>query len=145
MGATLLTSPIKLNLTDPCRTVPWHYHGWGMPGRRAGSPTVLQYNAESPKQGKKRFNSIVKTIYFSYPPIIFLFSPPSRGAVRWAAIFCSPLTPPPPHGTNISTADWTAFYRENLLQPTPRYGHIATSPLDTPKVIWQQRKHFLIN
>ena len=31
-----------------------------------------QYNAESPKQGRKRFNYIVKTIYFSYLPITYL-------------------------------------------------------------------------
>ena len=30
------------------------------------------HNAESPKQGRKRFNSIAKTINFSYPPIIYL-------------------------------------------------------------------------
>ena len=49
-----------------------------MPGRRAGSPVVvlyiLEYNAESPKQGRKTFNSIVKTIHFSNLPIIYLCS-----------------------------------------------------------------------
>ena len=29
-------------------------------------------NAESPKQGRKRLNSIVKTIHYSYIPIIYL-------------------------------------------------------------------------
>ena len=33
---------------------------------------MRKYNAESPKQGRKRFNSIAKTINFSYPPIIYL-------------------------------------------------------------------------
>ena len=33
-----------------------------------------EYNAESPKQGRKGLNSIVKTIYFSYLPIIYLWS-----------------------------------------------------------------------
>ena len=31
-----------------------------------------EYNSKSPKQGRKRFNSIVKTIHFSYLPIIYL-------------------------------------------------------------------------
>ena len=29
-----------------------------------------EYNAESPKQGRKRFNYIVKTIYFSCLPVL---------------------------------------------------------------------------
>ena len=33
---------------------------------------MREYNAKSPKQGRKRFNSIVKTIYFLYLPIIYL-------------------------------------------------------------------------
>ena len=32
-----------------------------------------EYNAVSKKQGRKRFNSIVKTIYFFYLPIIYLW------------------------------------------------------------------------
>ena len=35
---------------------------------------MRKYNAESKKQGRKRFNSIVKTIHFSYHPIIYLCS-----------------------------------------------------------------------
>ena len=35
---------------------------------------MREYNAESKKQGRKRFNSIVKTIHFSYLPIIYLCS-----------------------------------------------------------------------
>ena len=31
-----------------------------------------EYNAEIPKQGRKRFDSSVKTIHFSYLPIIYL-------------------------------------------------------------------------
>ena len=36
-----------------------------MLGRRAASG-VGKYNAESPKQGSKRFNSITKTIHFAH-------------------------------------------------------------------------------
>ena len=59
--------------------------GWGRlffpqvePARPAGWVTLQQYmreyNTDSPKQGRKRFNSIVKTIHFSYLPIIYLWS-----------------------------------------------------------------------
>ena len=34
---------------------------------------MRKYNAESPKQDRKRFNSIVKTIHISYLPIIYLY------------------------------------------------------------------------
>ena len=34
---------------------------------------MRKYNAESPKQGRKRFNSIVKTINFSYLPFLFIY------------------------------------------------------------------------
>ena len=33
---------------------------------------MRKYNAESPKQGRKRFNSIVKTIYFDHLVISYL-------------------------------------------------------------------------
>ena len=33
---------------------------------------MREYNAESPKQGRKRFNSIVKTIGFDHLVIIYL-------------------------------------------------------------------------
>ena len=47
-----------------------------MPGRGAGHllQYMREYNAESPKQGRKRFNYIVKKIYISYLPIIYLCS-----------------------------------------------------------------------
>ena len=51
-----------------------------MPGRQAGSPIAVymrKYNAQSQKQGRKRFNYIVKTIHFSYLPIIYLWFKPS--------------------------------------------------------------------
>ena len=55
-------SSLNLNLTDPCRAVPFQYHCLGIPCRPAGWETVSvyclrEYNAESPKQCSKRFNS----------------------------------------------------------------------------------------
>ena len=48
-------------------------HGGGvMLGRRAGSG-VGKYNAESPKQSSKRFNSIMKTIHFAHLGILFIY------------------------------------------------------------------------
>ena len=44
-----------------------------MPGRRAGSG-VGKYNAESPKQDSKRFNSITKTIHFAHLGILYYLS-----------------------------------------------------------------------
>ena len=38
---------------------------------------MREYNAESSIQGRKRFNSIVKTIHFSYLPIIYLWATPT--------------------------------------------------------------------
>ena len=68
------SSSLKLNLTDPCHTVPCQYHSWGMPGWQAGSPIAVyaRIQCRGPKQGRKRFNYIVKTIHFSYLPIIYL-------------------------------------------------------------------------
>ena len=46
-------------------------------GRRAGSPVsvyMCEYNAESPKQDRKRFNSIVMTINIAELGIIYLWS-----------------------------------------------------------------------
>ena len=40
---------------------------------------MREYNAESLIQGSKRLNSIVKTIYFSYLPIIYLYAARSGG------------------------------------------------------------------
>ena len=55
-------------------------------GQSSGLGHLLQYmceyNAESPKQGRKRFNSIVKTIHFSYLPISYLWC----GAMALASI-----------------------------------------------------------
>ena len=46
-----------------------------MPGRRAGSGIgKYSYNADSPKQGSKRFNSITKTIHFAYLGILLIYS-----------------------------------------------------------------------
>ena len=69
-----VTSSHKLNLTDPCRIVPCRYHCWGMPGQRLGHllQYMRKYNAESPKQGNKRFNYIVKTINIANLGMIYL-------------------------------------------------------------------------
>ena len=46
-----------------------------MPGRQAGHllQYKCEYNAESPRKGRKRLYSIAKTIHFSYLPIIYLW------------------------------------------------------------------------
>ena len=41
---------------------------------------MREYNAESPKQGRKRFNSIVKTIGFDHLVIIYLWFTGTRAA-----------------------------------------------------------------
>ena len=61
----------SVNLTDPCRMA---YSTVLVEGCQAGGLGHLlhylrEYNAESPKQGRKGFNSIVKTIY-----VLFLSS-----------------------------------------------------------------------
>ena len=75
-------SSVKLNLTDPCCTLySLQYHvstgSTTFEGCQAGGLGHLlhymrEYNFESPKQGRKRFNSITKKIHFSYLPIIYL-------------------------------------------------------------------------
>ena len=75
MGAGRVFSHVKLNLTDPCRTVGDSTTVEGCEADGGGHQFlyVCEYDAESPKQGRKRFNSIVKTINFSYLPIIYLW------------------------------------------------------------------------
>ena len=56
----------------------WRRAGTTVGGCQAGGLGPLlqymcEYNAGSQKQGRKRFNSIVKTISFSYLPIIYLW------------------------------------------------------------------------
>ena len=53
-----------------------------MPGRRAG-PGVGKYNAESPKQDSKRFNSITKTNHFPFLGISFIYVEPSLFLCTW--------------------------------------------------------------
>ena len=43
-----------------------------MPGQQAGSG-VSNYNAESPKQDSKRFNSITKTIQFAHLVLLLIY------------------------------------------------------------------------
>ena len=47
------------------------------------SQYMHKYNAEIPKQDRKRFNSIVKTIHNSYLPIIYLCLKVYRQSNRW--------------------------------------------------------------
>ena len=65
------------------------YHSWGMSGRRAGSPIAVFARVQclDPKQGRKRFNSIVKTIHASYLLTIYL----------WLLFYRSTLRTPLPH------------------------------------------------
>ena len=65
---------VKLNLIDPCRTVRDSSTVEGCQAGGLGHQFLYmrEYDAKSPKQGKKRFNTIVKKINFSYLPIIYL-------------------------------------------------------------------------
>ena len=73
-GEEGVVSSLKLNLTDPCRTV-----GTMIEGCQAGGLGHLlqycmrEYNAESQKQGRKRLISTVKTIGFDHLVIIYLW------------------------------------------------------------------------
>ena len=74
MGGGRLFFHVKLNLIDPCRTV---RASTTVEGCQAGGlghqfQYMREYNAESPKQGRKRFNSIVKTINIADLGIIYL-------------------------------------------------------------------------
>ena len=62
-----------------------------MPGRWAGSPIAVlyaqvQYNAESPKHGSKRFNYIVKRITIANLGIIYLWSSEGAWAHLWKTL-----------------------------------------------------------
>ena len=72
-GATLL--PCQMNLTDPCRTIraSTTFEGCQPGGLGHLFQYMREYNAESPKQDSKRFNSIVKMIGFGHLVIIYLW------------------------------------------------------------------------
>ena len=77
-GQNMYFTVFVLTNYDQIRTC-FVYGGGVMPGWRPGSG-VGKYNAESPKQGSKRFNSITKRIRFAHLGILFifcLFVPPS--------------------------------------------------------------------
>ena len=61
------SSPL-LNLTDPCRILDGCWAG----GLGQLFQYMRKYNAESPKQGSRRFNSIVKTKYIADLGIVYL-------------------------------------------------------------------------
>ena len=66
---------IEPNWPLPYSTVPVP---WLRDARLAGWVTSCEYNAESQKQDRKRFNSIVKTIGFDHLVIIYLWLDPSN-------------------------------------------------------------------
>ena len=100
---------------------------------------MREYNAESPKQGMKEFNSIAKTIYFSYLPIIYLCFTPSTAADTWpcrashprlerrrlATDVLSPWgTPSHSHLTLISSyTAWASSSQLRSLSPPPVHLH----------------------
>ena len=53
--------------------VPFRYHCWGMPGGQAGSLFAVYAQVQCQEPKRKRFNSIVKTINFSYLPFLFIY------------------------------------------------------------------------
>ena len=56
-----------------------------MPGWWAGLG-VGKYNAESSKQGSKRFNFITKTIHFAHLCILFIYAWPSSPEITAAML-----------------------------------------------------------
>ena len=61
-------SSLRIEQTMTC----FVYSGAVMLGRCSGSG-VGKYNAESPKQGSKKFNSTTKTIHFAHLVILFIY------------------------------------------------------------------------
>ena len=74
MGGGRLFFHVKLNLIDPCRTVRAStiVEGCQASGLGHQFQNMREYNAESPKQDRKRFNFIVKTINIADLGIIYL-------------------------------------------------------------------------
>ena len=74
MGGGQLFFHAKLNLIDPCRTVraSTTVEGCQASGLGHQFQYMREYNAESPKQGRKMFNYIVKTINIADLGIIYL-------------------------------------------------------------------------
>ena len=68
LGAT------KLYLTDPCRIVKCQYHGWGMPGQRAGSPIALYAQVQYKPRAQNRAGKGLILLWRRYNfPILLLF------------------------------------------------------------------------
>ena len=63
-----------------------------MPGQRARSG-VGKYNAESPKQGSKRFNFIMKTTHFAYLGILFIYELPHPAGGSESSDQWNPVAP----------------------------------------------------
>ena len=69
-------SSLKLNLTDPWRTVPCQYHGWGMPGRWAVSSIAVyaRVQCREPKTGQEK-GSILLQRRFAFPSfLLFIYA-----------------------------------------------------------------------
>ena len=66
---------VKLNLADPCRTIPCQYHLWGMLGRQAGSTVSVyaQVQCREPKTGQQKVQFSRKTKSFVNMGMINLF------------------------------------------------------------------------
>ena len=67
---------IKLNQTDPCRTVPCQYHGLEMPGRRAAWVTCSSICASTireSKTGQEKVQLSWKTNHFAHQGILFIY------------------------------------------------------------------------
>ena len=80
---------------------------------------MREYNAESPKQGRKRINSIVETIHFSYLPIIYL-CPPHSTALRKGNMDFSWAQTVPNHRWRIKSEEKAkvvaSVWREECIQ-----------------------------
>ena len=85
-----------------------------MPGRQAGSPIAVQYmreyNAESQKQGRKRFNSVVKTIGFGHLVIIYQRPIQLCNTVLLVKIMVSHRKPCRPCGITFGNAGGKFFW-----------------------------------
>ena len=60
-----------------------------------------KFNAESPKQGSKRLNSITKTIHFAHLGLLFIYA-----LIAWIYSFLSPPPPAPSTVHKISSSTY---------------------------------------
>ena len=91
---------------------------------------MRKYNAERLKQGRKRLNSIVKTIHFSYLPIIYL---------RYT-IPISPFSPLPSCISIIYINNVTLNYLQKYYHPV---SFICACSMSQSKKGLQEGLHFI--